>query len=57
MVRMASQRRTILSSIRGPTMGVYLSQAVFNREMMSEEVDMTTAGVSGEILCCVNGLG
>ena len=29
-------------------MGAHIYRAVLNREMMSEEVDMTTAKVSGE---------
>ena len=57
MVRMVLLRRTIFSSIRGMTMGAYLSHAVLNREMMSEEVDMTTAEVDGEGLGLVNESG
>ena len=37
-------------------MGAQLSQSVLNREIMSEEVDMTTTEVDGESLGWVNGL-
>ena len=48
MLRMALWRRTISLSVGGPTIGAYLSQAVLNREMISEEVDMTAAEICRE---------